>query len=483
MTQSSLRKKTLRGTIWSTIEKFSMQIVVFLVTVVMARELGPKAFGVVTMVMVFVDVAQGLVDFGFSQALIRKLDRTQTDCTTMFYFNVAVAVLLYGVMCACAHPIAEFYHQPELEMLTPVVSLILIINSFIVVQKSLLSINLDFRTQAKASFGAAVIGGIVGIIMVFSGCGLWSIVGFQLAQSAANCVLIWIFTTWRPTWEFSMASFKELGGFGSRIAIAGLISTVYNNGYQLVIGRVFNAADLGYYGRAHQFGSLLSSNISNIIQRVSYPVLCSIQDEREALFNAYRKFLRIAVFVVFPLMIGMAAVAYPLVEVILGKEWLFAATLLQIMCLSMMWLPVHSINLNLLQVKGKGNLFLRLEIIKRLIGVAIIIATVPFGIIVMTWGMVANSLISLFINTYYSEALIGLGFWRQMREYLPSIFYSFSMGAVVMLVQIPFSVSWLKLGVGVIVGVSYFIAITYITSSQDLRELMSLFKIKNPSRQ
>lgn len=472
----SIKKKVVKGTVWSAFEKISMQLVLFVVTVIMARKLGPNAFGVVTMVIVFVDVAQGLVDFGFSQALIRKKDRTQADCSTMFFFNLAVAALMYGVMVVCARPIATFYSQPELEAITPVISTLLIINSLIVVQKSLFTADMNFKTQAKASFFSSLAGGAVGLATVYSGVGLWSIVWFQLAQAASNCIMLWYLSAWRPKLIFSYKSFKEMFSFGSGVALAGLLSTVYNNAYQLVIGKVFDARMLAYYGKAHQFASLLSSNISNIIQRVSYPTLCNVREDKDLLYQSCVKFLRISVFVVFPLMIGLGAVAEPLVYLLLGKEWLYTSRLLSVMCLSFMWYPVQAININILQVMGRTNLFLRIEIIKKVISVLIIVLTIRYGLLVMTWGMVANSIISLVINMYYTGKFLDLGFWKQMRHFMPALCYSFSMGVIVLLTMHFLDNNLLRLIAGVASGVLYYVIITRFTDSADMKSLVGLLQ-------
>ena len=241
---------------------------------------------------------------------------------------------------------------------------------------------------------------------------------------------------------------------------------------------MFKASDLGYYTRAHQFSDFPSSNVSGIIQRVTFPVLCTIQDDEQRLRNVYRNFLRLAGFVVFPLMVGMAALAHPLINTVLTPKWAFAGTLLQVICLSMMWYPIHSININLLQVKGRSDLFLKLEIIKKIVGVTIMCISVPFGIIAMCWGALASSLIALVINTHYTGKLINVGFFMQIRDLLPSLAYSFSMGAVVWLVSQLIPSDLLSLIVGIPVGLVYFFTITKFTGSRDLRELISFVKSK-----
>lgn len=472
----SLKKKTINGTVWSSIERFSVQGISFIVMIIMARILTPNDYGIVGMLTVFIAVSQCLVDSGFSQALIRKLDRSEVDNSTVFYFNIAVGVVLYLILFFCAPLIASFYNEPLLVPLTRLLSLSVLINSFVVVQRALLTVDIDFKTQAKASLIATVISGTVGILMAYSGYGVWSIIWYQLTNVITCSILLWIFSKWRPLWTFSWISFRELFGFGSKLALSSIISTLYDNIYLIVIGKVFKASDLGYYTRAHQFASFPSSNITSVFQRVTYPVLCNIQNDDDRLRNVYRRFLRVSAFVIFPLMVGVAAVSHPLITLILTEKWEFSAILLQIICLGMMWYPIHAINLNLLQVKGRSDLFLKLEIWKKVLGVTIVCITLPFGLIAMCWGSVFGSIICLIINTYYTGKLIQVGFLIQIRDLLPTLLYTFSMGAIVLIIVYVLPNDILRLTIGVTVGTIYYFLITKLTGSSDLRELFSLIE-------
>lgn len=473
---ASLKRETFKGTIWSSIERFSVQGISFIVMIIMARVLTPDDYGLVGMLTIFIAISQALIDSGFSQALIRKQDRSETDNSTVFYFNIAVGGILYLILFSCAPLIARFYDEPILVPLTRVISLSVLINSFVVVQRALLTVKIDFKTQAKASLTASVVSGAVGIIMVYTGWGVWSIVWYQITNLLINAILLWIFSKWRPTWQYSWSSFHELFGFGSKLAISAIIDTLYQNIYIIVIGKVFKAADLGYYTRAQQFAAFPSSNLTGIIQRVTFPVLCTIQDDDERLRNVYRRFLRMSAFIVFPLMIGLAAVAHPLVVILLKEQWAFTAILLQIICFSMMWHPIHAINLNLLQVKGRSDLFLKLEIWKKCVGVAILCTTVPFGLVAMCFGAIASSIISLIINTYYTGKLIDIGFFKQMRDLMPTLAYSLSMGLLVWCVVKMMPTYPSQLISGLIIGTAYFILATKATKSTDLRELISFIR-------
>ncbi|MBD5199968.1 MAG: lipopolysaccharide biosynthesis protein [Bacteroidales bacterium] len=474
----SLRKKTFKGTIWSTLERFSTQGVAFVVMIIMARILTPEDYGLVGMLTIFIAISQSLIDSGFSQALIRKQDRKEIDNSTVFYFNIAVGLILYIILFLCAPLIARFYNEPLLIPLTRVISLSVIINSFVVVQRALLTTELNFKTQAKASLSAAVISGIVGIVMAYSGYGVWAIVWYQITNLFVNVGLLWIFSKWRPQITYSWKSFRELFGFGSKLAISGIIDTLYNNIYLIVIGKVFKASDLGYYTRAQQFASFPSSNITGIIQRVTFPVLCTIQDDDDRLRIVYRKFLRLSAFVIFPLMIGLAVLAKPLILILLKEQWAFAATLLSIICFQLMWYPIHAINLNLLQVKGRSDLFLKLEIWKKCIGVIVLCITLPVGLVAMCIGGIFTSIICLIINTHYSGKLIHVGFITQIRDLFPSLIYSLTMGIIIYVLIRLFTKEYIQLITGLFAGVIYYFFITKVTKSNDLKELLAFIRTR-----
>ena len=476
---NSLRQKTVKGVIWSTLERFSVQGIQFVVMIIMARMLTPNDYGLVGMLAVFIAVSQSLVDSGFSQALIRKQNRTETDNSTVFYFNIIVGFIFYGLLFASAPFIAEFYNEPQLTAITRVIGLSVLFNSFVVVQRALLTIKIDFKTQAKAALTAAIISGVLGIWMAASGYGVWSIVVQQLANLGINTLSLWILSHWRPSLIYSWKSFHELFGFGSKLMVSGLIDTIYRNIYLIVIGRVFSAADLGYYTRAHQFTDFPSSNVSGIIQRVTYPILCSIQNENERLSDVYRRFLRLSAFIVFPLMMGLAAVAEPLVLTLLKEQWLFAATLISIICFSMMWYPIHSINLNLLQVKGRSDLFLKLEIYKKIVGIIILCITLPMGLIAMCVGSFFSSMIALIINTYYTGKLINVGFLRQMHDLFPILGLSFSMGSFVYLIIHIMSLNPIvELSLGICIGIIFYILLSILFKFSEFNELLDLLKRK-----
>lgn len=416
MTEESLKNKTVKGVLWSSVERFSVQGVQFLVMLVIARILDPKDFGLVGMLAVFLAVAQSLIDSGFSQALIRKQNRTDVDYSTVFYFNIVVSLLLYFILFAIAPWVADFYDEPLLTNLMRVLCLVVVINSFAVVQRALYTVSINFRILAKASFSSAMVSGLVGVCLAIKGQGVWTLVWQQILNASICTVLLWVYSNWRPKFLYSWMSFKELFAFGSKLMISGLIDTIYCNFLPLIVGKVFSAASLGYYTQADRFAKLPSSNISGILQRVTYPVLCTLQEDDEKLRSNYRKLLKMSGLIVFPLMCMLAGLAYPIVDVLLGKKWEYTATLLIPICFNMMFYPIAAINLNLLQVKGRSDLFLKLEIIKKIIGILVLICSIPFGLLFMCYSTVFSGLLMLYVNTYYTKKIIGVGFWMQVKD-------------------------------------------------------------------
>lgn len=472
MTQDNLNAQTKKGLIWSAIDRFATQGVSFVVTLVMARLLSPSDYGLIAMLTIFVVLAQSIVDSGFTNALIRKQDRTDVDNSTVFYSNIAIGSLIYLLLFSIAPQVAQFYQTDELSLLMRILCLIVVINSFGVVQRALLTVAIDFKTQAKISATAAITSGVVGIAMAYLDFGVWALVAQQLTSASISNGLLWVLTRWRPILAYSWTSIRELFSFGSKLMISGVIDTVYNNIYPIVIGRIYSSDQLGHYARAQHFSQFPSSNITGIIQRVTFPILCKFQDDDEKLSRVYRKFLRLSAFVEFPLMMGLAAISTPLVEITIGEKWAYCASLLQIICFNMMWHPIHSINLNLLQVKGKSNLFLRLEIIKKILGTATICITAPIGVKAMCYGGVVNSVIALVINTFYTGRLINVGFLRQMRDVLHILLLSlFMFCSTSCIVHLLSSSNWLSLAGGLTLGGTIFLVGAYVLKFTELTEL------------
>lgn len=480
---SSLKDKTVKGVIWSAVDRFSAQGIQFVFSILIARLLVPEDYGVIAMLGIFMAVSQTFIDSGFGTALIRKIDRTETDFSTVFYFNIVVAAVFYLILFFSAPAIARFYETPLLESVTKVVALNLIIGSLSGIHNAKLSIDIDFKSRAKISILTTLLTGAVGLWMAYAGYGVWALVVQNLCSSVLRTVMLWIIVKWRPKLIFSWKSFKELFSFGSKLLASGLLDTLYNNIYTLVIGKVFSPATLGVYSKASTLAKFPSSNITGVLQGVTFPALSTIQNEERRLAEAYKRFLRLSAFIVFPLMVGLSAVADPFIRLALTDKWEGAIYLLQIICFWKMWYPIHAINLNILQVKGRSDYFLKLEIIKKVQGVLVLCITVPMGIVAMCYGSVISSVVCLVWNTHYTKKLIGYDFFAQMRDLLPILIHSLVMGGIVAIVVYFMPTLWLKLIIGVLSGVVYYIAGAYIMKFTEMDELLAILKLKrNKSR-
>lgn len=416
---NDLQQKTTNSLKWSAIERLSTQAVQLSVMLILGRMLGPVAFGLIGMLAIFIAISQTLVDSGFSNALIRKKIKTESDYSTTFYFNIFISFLCYTTLYISAPYIADFYKQPQLEILTKVQGLIVIINAFSMIQRTKLIINMNFKTQAKASLISVLLSSILSIFTAYLGFGVWALIIQTLSFSILNTILLNIYSPWLPKKTFSKRSFKYLFSFGSKLLLSNLIDTIYNNIYQIIIGRIFSASQLGLFSQAKNLSYIPAMTLTSVIQRVTYPMLSHINNSNKNFDSIYLLTLKLTATIVFPLLMGLAIISQPLISIILGENWSYAATLLSILCVGYMLYPIHAINLNLLQVKGRSDLFLKLEIIKKLIVTAVLIITVPLGLEAICVGIVAQSYLALLINTYYTGKLTSINIKKQCKSIFP----------------------------------------------------------------
>lgn len=415
----SLRNKTVRGVMWAFLERVGTQLVHFLVTIVLARLLTPADYGTIGMLSVFLSISQLFIDSGFGSALIRKNDRSDEDFSTVFWYNLTIAFICYGLLFFSAPFIASFYKMPILIGVLRVIGLNLIINALYTVQVTRLTAHVQFWLQAKIAVTGAVVSGVVGITLAYCGCGAWSLVGQSLSAAMFSCVMFWVFSGWRPRFLFSRASFRQLFGFGSKIMVASSLHTIYSNISPMIIGRRYSAEDLGFYARGDGLASLPGGVFQSTLGRVIFPVLSSIQDDEQRLKAVYNRYLRLVTSLVAPLMLLLAACAKPIVLLLLGEKWLPCVPYLQLLAVALVVDPIILVNLNILYVKGRSDVVLKLEIIKKIIAIVIVVTSVQFGVLWLCVGRVIYAYIALIINIYYCGPFLGMGFWRQMHEVLP----------------------------------------------------------------
>jgi len=455
----SLKSKTLHALSWSFLESAGVQGVRFVIGIILARLLFPEQFGLIGMLFIFMAVAQTFLDSGFGAALIQKKEASQKDICSIFYFNILVGVIVAGIMCLIAPWIASFYSQPILTPLTRAMSLTMTINSFGLIQSTILSKQIDFKTQTKVSLIANSMSGVIGITLAFTGFGVWSLVAQQISSAFFRTGLLWLLNTWRPSLIFSFKSLREMFGFGSKLLASGLLNQIFENIYLLVIGKLFSASDLGFFTRAKTLGELPSQTLSGMVGRVTFPVFSNIQDDPIRLKRGLKKVLTTLVLVNFPMMIGLIVIARPLVLVLLTEKWAESIIYFQLISIFGLLYPLHVINLNVLQALGRSDLFLRLEIIKKILIVLNIAITWRWGMSAMICGMIATSMISYYLNSYYTGLLIGYSIWMQVRDLFSYLVMALLMGMAVYgvgLLPYPniYALLFAQIGTGIIVYVA-----------------------------
>jgi O-antigen/teichoic acid export membrane protein len=457
---STLKEKTVKGMAWSAIDNFLSLGLNFVIGIIIARQLSPKEYGLVGMIMIFIAICQVFIASGFGAALIRKKNCTQADYSTVFYYNLAISILLYLVLFFSAGLIADFFSEPLLVPIIRVLGIEIIFDASNIIQKTILTKRVDFKLQTRISVISSVLSGIVGIVMAYSGFGVWSLVVKMVLTSFIPAVLLWIWNAWRPSLVFSIQSFKELFGFGSKLLISGLIDTLYRNVYLVIIGKYFSAESLGYYTRADQFRNFPSHSVSNIIGRVSFPVLSNIQEDKVLLKAAYKRLIKSTMLITFVLMLGMAGLSKSMILVLLGDKWLMTAEYLELLCISGMLYPLQVLNLNMLNVSGRSDLFLRLEIIKKSLAIPTIIIGIVWGIKVMILGMMINAWISYYLNSFWSGKFVNYANKEQLKDIFPSFLLALINGVFVYLIGLflPFSPIAL-LAVQLLFGVVFIISV------------------------
>lgn len=470
----SLRNKTIKGIGWSAVENITRLGVTFLVSIILARLLSPEEYGLIGILAIFIAIFNTIVDSGFTNALIRKKNATDADYSTVFYTNLVLSVILATVLFFCAKPISIFFERPELVSLTKVMSSIVVINALGIVQRARTTKAIDFKTQTKITFISSIGSGVIGIVMAYIGYGVWALVGQQISNQFLSTLFFWRYNRWKPKLIFSWDSFKDMWAFGSKLLASSIIDTSWKEIYQVVIGKCYNPATLGLYTRAKQFADLCSSNLTSIVHRVSYPVLSSIQDDRERLKSAYQRVIKTTMLPTFVLMLGMASCADSMIYVLIGKQWLRCVPMLQIICTYGMLYPLHALNLNMLQVQGRSDLFLKLEIIKKAIAIGPLLLGIFVDIYLMLAGSLLTSLIAYYLNAYYSGPFLSYSIKEQIKDILPSFGVAIAMALPVYAMSfIPMN-PFILFPLQILVGATITISICEATKLPEYLELKGI---------
>lgn len=474
--QDSLKNKTIKGVGWSATDALLGHGVLLIVGVVLARILSPEEYGLIGIVTIFTTVMRGIMDSGFSSALIRKMNVTDEDYNTLFFFNFIVSVALFCLLFVGAPWIAYFFERTQLLLLVRVMGLLLILQSFCIVQETILKRKIDFKSKAKASFIAAVCSGVIGISMALTDCGVWSLVGQQLSNQLIYSGSLWIINRWWPKWKISVESLQYMWGFGWKLLLSGLINNFWNELNKVIVSKFYSPAMLGQYSKAGEFSKVLSANFTSVIQRVTYPVLSQVQEDKLRLVNAYRRIIKISMFIMVISMFFLGAISEPFLFCLIGPKWHVAATFLPLICISNSIYPLQAINLNMLKVQGRTDVFLYLEIAKKIILLVPLFIGAFVGIYWMLIVGIGVSVIIYFLNSYYSGKALDYTSWMQLKDVAPSFGVAFTVALPVFFLKyLPIS-NWLILPVQIIVGVILFLGVCETIMIPEYVELKGIAK-------
>ncbi len=431
MYTDNIKTKTVNGLFWSAVDGFASQGVQFLVGIILARLLTPNEFGLIGMLTIFIALSQSFIDSGFSNALIRKQNCTQIDYSTVFHFSFVISIIVYLILFLFSSSIALFFKEPQLEILLNVLGLGIIFNAIGSIHRTILIKDINFKLQTRVSIVASTLSGIIAVTMAYNDFGVWSLVALTLFRFGFTSLFLWVWGKWMPSFVFSRESFRQLFSFGSKLLISGLIFTASRNVYYLIIGKYFSAIDLGYFTRAEQFQALPSQQLTGIFGRVTYPILSTMQNDVYKLKNAYRQIIKSTMLVVFVLMLGLAAVAKPMILALIGSQWLPSVIYLQMLCFVGMLYPLHAINLNMLQVLGRSDMFLKLEVLKTIFAIPVIFIGVIYGIKAMIFGMFVHSVIAYYFNSYWSGKSLDYSSFDQIKDIVPSFLLAIVVATIV----------------------------------------------------
>lgn len=477
MSETSLKSQATKGMFWNAFEYFTTLGSQFVISVVLARLLLPSDFGLIGMLTVFIALSQVLVQSGMGTALVQKKNRTDIDFSTVFIFNFIVSISIYLLLFISAPFIAEFYGMPQLSLLTRILCLGIIIDSLSQVQNSRLLINLDFKTMAKINLTATTISGVGASVLAYFNFGVWALVFHNLARASLASIFLWYNNKSLPQMTFSKQSFRELFGFGSKLLGAGIIATVFSNIYKVVIGKVYTARVLGFYTQAFQFVDITAGSITSVLQKTTFPILASINNDEERMVDVYKKLLGMTAFIILPTMTLFALLAEPFVLVFLGEKWIETIPLLQWLCFARIIYPISALNMNILNAKGRSDLFLKVDLSKLPITVVALIITIPLGIKAVVIGHVATSFISFFINAYMPGKLFGYGIISQIKDMLPKITAVVVMSIVSFFVIQAIDLSPLKIVFGGLIGlISYYLVCCFL-KMKEVEEVNRIFKL------
>lgn len=474
MPENSLTAKTTTGVVWNFIDRVANYGITFIIGIVLARLLSPEEYGLIGIIGIFTAIFNVILDSGLSTALIRKYGVTDTDYCTVFYTNIVLSIILTATLFLGAPAISSFFNRPELTPYTRAMSFILIVNALSITQQTRLTKRIDFKTQAQISLIAQTLSGVIGILMAIWGYGVWALVFQQLSSRIFTTILLWIFNKWIPKLIFSWNSFKELFSFSWKLLIAQIIGSLWTQLYQAVIGKIYSPSTLGQYERARQYTHLCSSSITDVVLKVSLPVMSEIQNEDERLLRAFRTIIKTTMFVSSILLVGMAASAKSIIYVLIGEQWLPCVPMMQIIAFSFVIYPLHQININMLTVQGRSDIQLLLQIVKCVLAIGPITLGLFFNVYWMLAGSVVTGWISLFLNAYYSGRKFNYTWWHQLKDIAPSMGIALTMAIPVFALSFLDWSPFILLPIQIIVGAAVVFGLCEWTKLEEYVRLKSI---------
>lgn len=469
-------KTTVKNFIWRFAERCGAQGVSFIVSIVLARLLEPSVYGTIALVTVFTTILQVFVDSGLGTALIQKKDADDLDFSSVFYFNFTVCLILYLGMFISAPYIAKFYGDETLVPVIRVISLTLVISGVKNIQQAYVSRNMLFKRFFFSTIGGTIASAFVGIFMAYIGMGVWALVAQQLSNATIDTIILWVTVKWKPKRMFSWKRLKELLSYGWKLLVSALLETVYNNLRNLVIGKLYSSADLAYYNQGDKFPKLIVTNINTSIDSVLLPTMASSQDDSARVKNMTRRAIKTSTYIMAPLMIGLAFCSNTIVELVLTEKWLPCVPFLQIFCITYMFQPVHTANLNAIKAMGKSDIFLKLEIIKKIVGMSLLLSTMWFGVMAMAYSLLVSCVLSQIINSWPNKRLLGYGDLEQLRDFMPGVILAVVMGICVYFIGYINLPNIIVLIIQVIVGATIYIVMSIVFKLESFLYLWNMVK-------
>lgn len=476
MADRSLRGKTISGFIWRLAERCGAQGVAFVVSIVLARILCPEDYGTVAIITVFTSILSVFIDSGMSSALIQKKNADDLDFSTVFYFNMFMCIMLYILLFLCSPLISNFYEKPELVALTRVLGLTFIVSGVKGIQRAYVSKHMIFKNFFFATLGGTIISAVVGIMLAYKGYGAWAIVGQSLSNNIIDTIILWITVKWRPKLIFSIKRLKGLFSFGWKLLFSSLLDTVYGQLRSLIIGKVYSSSDLAFFNKARNFPNMIVTNVNTSIDSVLLPSMSIVQDDIEAIKNMTRRSIKTSTYVMAPFLMGLVACGKSIISILLTDKWLPSYPFMVIFCFTFMFYPVHTANLNAIKAMGRSDYFLKLEIIKKIIGLTIIIATFRISVMAMALSGVVASILDQIINSWPNKKLMNYSYLEQLKDILPGILLAVFMGGCVYCVNFLHLSNWITLIIQVPLGAVIYIGLSALLKLESFTYCWNMVK-------